>query len=59
MMTFLGAIFSLFALMAIPHNGKNQGQRLAILAAFGFMSGCNLGPLLEIAIMVNPALVKF
>jgi len=57
MMTFLGAIFSLLALMAIPHNGKNQAQRLSILAAFGFMSGCNLGPLLEIAIIVNPALI--
>lgn len=56
-LSMFGSIASLIALYAIPHDGKNQGQRLAILGVFGFLSGCNLGPLLEVAIAVNPALI--
>lgn len=58
LLTGLGAIGVMLALIATPHNGKNQGTRLSLLAIFGFLSGTNLGPLLQMAIMVNPALVS-
>lgn len=57
LVTAFGAIGVLLALLAIPHDGKNQATRLSMLAVFAFLSGCNLGPLLTIAIMVNPAIV--
>jgi len=40
-----------------PDNGKNRGTRLSMLMAFAFLTGLGLGPLLSMAIMVNPSLV--
>ena len=57
-LTGLGALGCLIWLASTPHDGKNQMQRLSILAGFAFLTGCNLGPLLDLAVMVNPALVS-
>merc|ERR1712107_738470 len=58
-----GLIFSLLGagialgLFMTPDNGKNRGTRLSMLMAFAFLTGLGLGPLLSMAIMVNPSLV--
>jgi len=57
LLTSVGAIGLLLALMATPHDGKNQAKRLGLLSGFAFFSGVNLGPLLNVAIMVDPAIV--
>lgn len=57
LLTGLGAIGCLMWLMMTPHDGKNQAKRLALLGSFAFLSGCNLGPLLDMAVRVNPALI--
>ncbi|KAK7075073.1 Bax inhibitor 1 [Halocaridina rubra] len=57
LMTGLGAIGFLLWLMATPYDGKNQAKRLALFGSFAFLSGCNLGPLLDMAVRVNPALI--
>lgn len=37
--------------------GKNRGQRLAMLLGFAFLTGLGMGPLLDLAIRINPAVV--
>jgi len=46
-----------FALHANPDNGKNRSTRLALLLGFAFFSGLGTGPLLEMAIMINPGII--
>ena len=58
LMTGLGAIGTLIWLMMTPYDGKNQVQRLSLFGSFAFLTGCNLGPLLDMAVRVNPALVS-
>ncbi|KAK3872983.1 hypothetical protein Pcinc_022005 [Petrolisthes cinctipes] len=57
LMTSLGALGCLMWLMMTPYDGKNQIQRLGLLVSFAFFTGCNLGPLLQLSIMVNPSLI--
>lgn len=57
LLTGIGAIASLICLMATPYDGKNQNKRLSLFAGFAFLTGCNLGPLLDMAVMVDPAIV--
>ncbi|KAB7506098.1 putative Bax inhibitor 1 [Armadillidium nasatum] len=57
LLTSLGAIGTLIWLLMTPHDGKNQKERLALLGAFAFLSGINLGPLLQMAVMVNQTLI--
>ncbi len=40
-----------------PDNGKNRGQRMAMLLGFAFLSGLGLGPLLDLGIRINPAVI--
>ena len=40
-----------------PDNGKNPGMRMGMLLGFAFLTGLGLGPLLFVAIMMNPSLV--
>jgi FtsH-binding integral membrane protein len=56
----------LFALLAFglamglhftPDNGKNRGQRMAMLVGFAFLTGLGMGPLLDVAVRLNPALI--
>lgn len=57
LLTSLGAIGLLITLFSIPHDGKNQAKRLGVLTGFGFLSGVNIGPLLQVAIMIQPTIV--
>ena len=57
LLTGIGAIASLLYLAATPHQGKNVPVRLALLGVFALLSGCNLGPLLDMAFYVDPSLV--
>jgi len=58
-----GILFSLlgaglaFGLFFTPDNGKNRLTRLSMLLGFAFLTGLGLGPLLQIAIMMNPSIV--
>jgi len=47
----------LIGLLATPHDGKNQLQRMGLLCGFAFMSGVNLGPLLQMAMAVEETIV--
>ena len=58
LLTSLGAFGALVWLIFTPYDGKNQLQRLSLLGAFAFLTGCNLGPLLNLAVTVNPVLVS-
>nr|XP_027223337.1 bax inhibitor 1-like [Penaeus vannamei] len=58
-MTFLSAIWVLILLVFTPYDGKNQLQRLSLLGIFAFLTGCNLGPFLNLAVTINPAFVIF
>lgn len=59
LLTSLGALAVLTCLFMTPYDGKNQKQRLAMLSGFAFLTGINLGPLLQMAVMVNQTLVRF
>merc|ERR1712215_646765 len=37
--------------------GKNRGMRMGMLLGFAFLTGLGLGPLLQLAIMMNPSIV--
>lgn len=58
-----GFVFSLLGaglalgLFFTPDNGKNRSTRMGMLLGFAFLTGLGLGPLLEIAIMMNPSIV--
>lgn len=58
-----GLIFGLLglglalALHATPDNGKNRGQRLGMLLGFAFLTGLGTGPLLDMAVRINPSIV--
>jgi len=56
MFSLLGAGLAL-GLFMTPDNGKNRGMRLGMLLGFAFLTGLGLGPLLSMAIMMNPSLV--
>jgi len=46
-----------FGLFLTPDNGKNRSTRMAMLLGFGFLTGLGMGPLLQLAIMMNPSIV--
>jgi len=52
----LGAALA-FGLFFTPDNGKNRGMRLSMLLGFAFFSGLGMGPLLDLAIRINPTIV--
>jgi len=58
-----GLLFSLvaaglaFGLFMTPDNGKNRGTRMAMLLGFGFLTGLGMGPMLQLAMMMNPTIV--
>merc|ERR1711997_684045 len=58
-----GLVFGLLSiglalgLYATPDNGKNRSSRLALLLGFASFSGLGTGPLLEMAIRINPAII--
>merc|ERR1712133_181832 len=56
MFSLLGLGLAL-GLFMTPDNGKNRGMRMGMLLGFAFLTGLGLGPLLQMAIMMNPSLV--
>jgi FtsH-binding integral membrane protein len=44
-------------LFMTPDNGKNRLTRFGLLLGFGFFSGLGTGPLLDMAIRINPGLI--
>merc|ERR1712179_112035 len=58
-----GIVFSLLGaglalgLFMTPDNGKNRGMRMGMMLGFAFLTGLGMGPLLQMAIMMNPQLV--
>jgi len=44
-------------LRATPDNGKNRSTRMGLLLAFSFFSGLGTGPLLDMAIRINPSII--
>ncbi|XP_068238209.1 bax inhibitor 1-like [Palaemon carinicauda] len=57
LLTGIGAIGTLIWLLMTPYNGQNQLARLSLFGSFAFFTGVNLGPLLSMAMVVNPALI--
>ncbi|NXU59986.1 BI1 inhibitor, partial [Turnix velox] len=53
----LGALGLMIWLTATPHNRETEQKRLAMLAGFAFLTGTNLGPLLEVCIAINPSII--
>lgn len=56
-LTMLIDLGLLLAVMFTADNGKNQGQRLMYLMGFAFCAGLNLGPLLNLAIFIDPSII--
>lgn len=58
-----GLLFSLvgaacaLGLYLTPDNGKNRSTRLAMLLGFAFFSGLGMGPLLDMALRIDPGLI--
>lgn len=57
LLSAFGSMACMLALMATGDDGKNTMKRLGLLLGFAFLSGLGLGPLLEIVIMVDPAII--
>jgi len=45
------------ALYFTTDDGKNRLQRLGLLLGFAFLSGVSMGPLLDLAVRINPAII--
>jgi len=56
-MAALAPLGLLIALTMTEDTGKNQTLRLGLLLGFGFATGLGMGPLLDMAISVDPAIV--
>lgn len=56
-LTSLAAIIVLLVLYATPDNGSNEKLRLGYLLGFAGLSGLGLGPLLDVAMVINPSTV--
>jgi FtsH-binding integral membrane protein len=44
-------------LYSTPDTGKNRANRLGMLMGFAFLTGLGLGPLLDMAVRINPTIV--
>lgn len=56
-LTTLGSIAVLLLLYATPDNGQNQKVRLGYFLGFCGLSGLGTGPLLDMAIRLNPSII--
>lgn len=56
-LSLLGTIGFGLALLVTPHNGKNTQKRLMYLMAFAGCIGLAMGPLMEMAIYLNPRII--
>lgn len=53
----LGALAFGILLAMTPDNGKNREKRLAYLMGFAALTGLSMGPILEIAMFLNPSII--
>lgn len=53
----LAGLGFMIALMNTPDDGKNTKTRLGYLLSFAFLSGLGLGPLLDVVIAIEPAVI--
>uniref|UniRef100_A0A8B9QJJ5 Transmembrane BAX inhibitor motif containing 6 n=1 Tax=Apteryx owenii TaxID=8824 RepID=A0A8B9QJJ5_APTOW len=57
LLTGFGALGLMVWLTATPHSKETEQKRLGMLAGFAFLTGINLGPLLEMCISINPSII--
>nr|AGM32194.1 putative Bax inhibitor 1 [Coptotermes formosanus] len=57
LLTILGSLGCLIALMATPGNDKNIGLRMGYLLGFSFFAGVGMGPLLDAVVAVSPSII--
>ncbi|XP_050388582.1 bax inhibitor 1 [Patella vulgata] len=57
LLTAIGSIGLMIWLASIHHSKETQGKRIAIFGGFTFLSGISLGPLLDMAIMIDPSII--
>ncbi|KAK6166575.1 hypothetical protein SNE40_023232 [Patella caerulea] len=57
LLTAIGSIGLMIWLASIRHSKETQGKRMAIFCGFTFLSGISLGPLLDMAIMIDPSII--
>uniref|UniRef100_A0A7M4DZU7 Transmembrane BAX inhibitor motif-containing protein 6 n=1 Tax=Crocodylus porosus TaxID=8502 RepID=A0A7M4DZU7_CROPO len=57
LLTGLGSLGLMIWLMSTPHSAETEQKRLGMLAGFAFLTGVNLGPLLEMCIAINPSIL--
>lgn len=55
--TIIVATGFLIALMHTADNGKNRKMRIGFLLGFAFCSGLGMGPLLSLAVQINPNII--
>jgi FtsH-binding integral membrane protein len=54
LLAVLGSLGCIFGLHMTPHTRDNFAKRMGMLGAFAFFSGMSLGPLLDMAIRIEP-----
>uniref|UniRef100_A0A8C6Q4M5 Transmembrane BAX inhibitor motif-containing protein 6 n=1 Tax=Nothobranchius furzeri TaxID=105023 RepID=A0A8C6Q4M5_NOTFU len=57
LLSVLGSLAMMFWLAMTPHSPETEKKRLAILAAFAFLTGVGLGPTLDFVIAINPSII--
>ncbi|NXO28703.1 BI1 inhibitor, partial [Cisticola juncidis] len=57
LLTGLGSVGLMLWLMATPHSRETEQKRLGMLVGFAFLTGINLGPLLQMCISINPSII--
>ncbi|XP_040395731.1 bax inhibitor 1 [Cygnus olor] len=57
LLTGLGSLGLMIWLTATPHSRETEQKRLGMLAGFAFLTGINLGPLLQMCIAINPGII--
>ncbi|KYO28132.1 bax inhibitor 1 [Alligator mississippiensis] len=57
LLTGLGSLGLMIWLLSTPHSAETEQKRLGMLAGFAFLTGVNLGPLLEMCIAINPSIL--
>jgi len=58
LLTLFGAIGLILALTFTPHTPANEMKRLGFLLGVGFLQGCSIGPLVNVALEVDYTLVS-
>lgn len=57
LLSVLGSLGFMFALHMTPHSAENFKKRMSYLSGFALLSGMSLGPLLDMAIRIEPSII--